>query len=44
MSSDKFQKEYENGNLGDEIDYVEWSSTLDMFFDTKKRIEILNGS
>lgn len=43
MTSYEFHKMFEQGKLGDDIDYIEWSSTLDMFVGTQKRLEILTG-
>ena len=30
MNSEEFNRRYEAGTLGDDMDYVEWSATLDM--------------
>lgn len=43
MNSHDFSKIFESGELGDNIDYVEWSATLDMYKNTENRIEILTG-
>ncbi|OQX99532.1 MAG: hypothetical protein B6I24_02415 [Bacteroidetes bacterium 4572_128] len=43
MNSKDFVKEFEKGNLGDDIDFIEWSATFDMFINAKKSLEILNG-
>lgn len=44
MKSGSFEKRYESGELGDEIDYIEWSSTLDMLKNIEKRLRLLTGS
>lgn len=36
MDSDIFYSQYENGKLGDAVDFMEWSSTVEML----NRIEI----
>lgn len=41
MTSEMFKQKYEFENLGDDIDFVEWSSTLDMLENAKKRQNIL---
>ena len=38
MKSASFEKRYQSGELGDEMDYIEWSSTLDMLKNVKKRL------
>ena len=30
MNSEEFNRRYEAGTLGDDMDYVEWSATIDM--------------
>ena len=30
ISSEEFSRRYEKGTMGDEMDYVEWSATVDM--------------
>jgi len=39
-SSDFYQL-YESGNLGDEIDFVEWSATYEMFQNAQEKLNIL---
>ena len=42
MDSEYFYDEFENGKLGDAMDFIEWASLYDMFRDTealKKKLE-----
>lgn len=41
LDSREFQKRYENGTMGDEMDYVEWSATVDMLAHIEKRLILL---
>ena len=41
ITSKVFLKKYKIGGLGDDIDYVEWSATIDMLENAKKRKEFL---
>ncbi|MBN2892477.1 MAG: hypothetical protein JXL97_11465 [Bacteroidales bacterium] len=43
IDSDKFYIQYNNGELGDEINFVEWASTYEMFENAKKNLEILQN-
>lgn len=40
MKSGQFQSQYNHGILGDEMDFIEWSATLDMLTQIEKQ---LNG-
>lgn len=42
MASDVFHKKYQRGELGDEMDFVEWSSTIDMLNEAEKRLALLD--
>jgi len=44
MSSAKFLSRYESGELGDDMDYLEWSSLLDMHGRIERRLEIIKGA
>lgn len=44
MDSEEFQSKYESGDLGDEMDYIEWSSLLDMKKRIEDRLGILTGA
>jgi len=39
----EFIIKYESGILGDNIDFVEWSSAIDMLNQAKKKLEILQN-
>jgi hypothetical protein len=41
MSSEEFNRHYEEGTMGDEMDYVEWSATVDMLSGIEKRLSVL---
>jgi len=41
ISSEEFNKLYEKGMMGDEMDYVEWSATVDMLSGIEKRLSVL---
>jgi len=41
MSSEEFNRQYEEGTMGDEMDYVEWSATVDMLSGIEKRLSVL---
>ncbi len=36
MNSEEFKRRYEAGTLGDDMDYIEWSATLDMLAGIEK--------
>ena len=37
ISSDEFNRRYEAGTTGDDMDYVEWSATIDMLAGIEKK-------
>lgn len=41
MKNDEFLVKFESGKLNDEMDYLEWSSLLDMRDRINKRLEII---
>lgn len=41
MKNDEFLLKFESGKLNDEMDYLEWSSLLDMRERINKRLEII---
>ena len=41
LDSDEFCRRYEAGTMGDEMDYVEWSATLDMLAGIENRLMLL---
>ncbi|MDZ7696256.1 MAG: hypothetical protein U5R49_04760 [Deltaproteobacteria bacterium] len=41
ISSEEFNRRYEKGAMGDEMDYVEWSATVDMLSGIEKRLSLL---
>jgi hypothetical protein len=43
LQSDEFYARYERGDMGDDMDFIEWASTLDMLSNVKKRLTILES-
>jgi len=41
LTSKEFCRRYERGALGDDMDYVEWSATLDMIAGIEKRLTLI---
>jgi hypothetical protein len=41
LDSEEFYRRYEKGMMGDDMDYVEWSATVDMLAGIKKRASLL---
>jgi hypothetical protein len=41
LNSDEFCTRYEKGIMGDDMDYVEWSATVDMLAGIEKRLSLL---
>ena len=41
MESDSFQAQYNNGSLGDEMDFIEWSASLEMLAQIEKQLHWL---
>jgi len=41
LSSEEFCKRYEKGKMGDDIDYIEWSATIDMLSGIEERLSLL---
>jgi hypothetical protein len=44
MESSDFFARFENGEMGDDIDFVEWASLYQMYIRSCKRLELLTGS
>ena len=43
MTSDDFYRQFRSGELGDELDFVEWSVFWDMYQSTQRRLQELAG-
>lgn len=41
LGSSDFYKRYESGEMGDEMDFVEWASTIEMQENAKNRLALL---
>lgn len=39
MSSHVFEKRYAQGKMGDDMDFIQWHSTFDMYRKIKKQLE-----
>lgn len=44
LPSSEFYTRYEQGKMGDEIDFIEWASTLEMLDNVTKRLTILGSN
>jgi len=42
MNSEDFQAQFEAGSLGDEMDFIEWSATIDMLRSAEKLLAKLD--
>ncbi|MCB0207760.1 MAG: hypothetical protein KDJ52_00435 [Anaerolineae bacterium] len=42
LDSSTFHKRYEQGKMGDTIDFVEWAATIEMLMNIDKRLALLN--
>jgi hypothetical protein len=43
LSSVEFYRQFQSGQIGDEMDYVEWASLVQMVDNLKKRLRLLVG-
>ena len=43
MPSEEFYAKFEQGKLGDEMDFIEWSATFEMVQNLRKKMAILKG-
>lgn len=41
MSSEKFRSRYDNGSIGDDIDFIEWAATLDMRDKIQRHLSVI---
>jgi hypothetical protein len=41
LNSEEFCRRYEKGMMGDDMDYVEWSATVDMLAGIERRLSLL---
>ncbi|MEW5766245.1 MAG: hypothetical protein AB1797_01290 [bacterium] len=44
LKSADFYRRYENGEMGDAMDFIEWSSTVEMLAATERRLSLLERS
>lgn len=43
LSSTEFYRQYQAGQMGDDMDYVEWASLVQMTDNLRKRLHLLSG-
>ena len=43
LNSIEFQSRYQQGELGDDLDFMEWSATLEMLQQVKQHVTLLSG-
>lgn len=43
LSSTEFYRQFQAGQIGDDMDYVEWASLVQMAESLKKRLHLLSG-
>ncbi|MDU9048800.1 MAG: hypothetical protein Q3M30_08100 [Candidatus Electrothrix sp. Rat3] len=43
LLSEEFYIRYCRGDMGDEMDFIEWASTVEMLADAEKRLNLLNS-
>jgi len=41
MSNSDFYQRYESGEMGDDMDFMEWASTIEMLASVEKELELL---
>ncbi len=44
LESDDFYQQYEEGELGDVMDFVEWAATVEMVTNVRRRLELLGAA
>lgn len=44
IESQAFYRQYEEGQLGDAIDFIEWSSTVEMVGNIKQQLSLLQNA
>lgn len=42
MSSQEFYTKYNQGNMGDAMDFIEWAATIEMLANTERHIALLD--
>ena len=43
LQSDHFYQRYEAGELGDDVDFIEWAATVEVLMNVKRRLELLEA-
>ncbi len=43
LQSDHFYQRYEAGELGDDMDFIEWAATVEMLMNANRRLELLEA-
>jgi len=44
LKSVDFYTRYENGEMGDKMDFIEWAATVEMLANADKRLALLGGN
>jgi hypothetical protein len=44
LSSSEFSARYVRGEMGDDIDFIEWESTIEMLANLERRLSLLSGA
>ena len=44
LLSEEFYTRYCRGDMGDEMDFMEWAATVEMLADAEKRLSLLNAT
>jgi len=43
LLSQEFYSRYNKGEMGDEMDFIEWASTIEMLINVEKRMALLDN-
>jgi hypothetical protein len=41
LPTDDFHRQYETGELGDDMDFIEWAATIEMLTNVRKQLDLL---
>ena len=44
LQSDNFYQRFEAGELGDDVDFIEWAATVEMLMNVNRRLELLEAA
>jgi len=43
LTSPEFYRRYNRGEMGDEVDFIDWAATLEMLENAQKRVNLLDA-